>query len=142
MQGKATFGGHPIHPILIPYPIAFFTGSLICYIIDYFVRDSFWPQMATWLVAFGVVGALMAALFGFIDYFTIPMAPATHKVATNHMIVNLLAVLVFVVAFFVLWGNNVATLGIGLVIVGNVLLAISGYLGGEMVFRGHVGVQD
>ncbi len=142
MQGKATFGGHPIHPILIPYPIAFFGGSLICYIVDYFARDTFWPQMGTWLVAFGVVGALVAALFGFIDYFTIAMPPGTHNVATKHMLVNLLAVVVFAIAFFVLWGDNVATLGIALVIVGNILLAISGYLGGEMVYRGHLGVKD
>ena len=93
MQGKATLFGHPLHPILIPFPIGFFVGALISDIISAFSGAPIWPSLSVVLIGFGIVGALVATLFGFVDYFSAPMSNNAKKVATTHMLLNLLTVL-------------------------------------------------
>ncbi len=82
MQGKATFNGHPIHPMLIPFPIAFFVGALISDIISHWGDPVFWPRVSLVLIGFGIVGALAAAIFGFTDYLTAPLSAEAKKTAT------------------------------------------------------------
>ncbi len=79
MQGKATIARHPIHPMLVALPIGFFAGVLVSDVISIWGDRLFWSQMSVWLIAFGVAGALLAALFGFIDYFTAPMSLKTKR---------------------------------------------------------------
>jgi uncharacterized membrane protein len=142
MQGKATIGGHPIHPMLVPLPIGFFVGALICDIILAFTHNPFWPQVSVVLLGFGIVGALLAALFGFVDYGTAPMSAEAKATATRHMALNLLAVVIFAVAFWLRLGDNVSTIGIILTVVGVVVLGISGYLGGHLAYHFGVGVEQ
>lgn len=142
MQGKATIGGHPIHPMLVPLPIGFFVGALICDIILAFTHNPFWPQMSVVLLGFGIVGALLAALFGFVDYGTAPMSAEAKTTATRHMVLNLLAVVIFAVAFWLRLGDNVSTIGIILTVVGVVVLGVSGYLGGHLAYHFGVGVEQ
>jgi uncharacterized membrane protein len=142
MQGKATIGGHPIHPMLIPFPIGFFVGALVCDIILAFTGNPFWPQVSVVLIGFGIVGALLAALFGFIDYATASMPADAKATATRHMTLNLLGVAVFVVAFWLRLGNNVSSAGIVLTIIGVLVLAVGGYLGGHLAYHFGVGVEE
>ena len=142
MQGKATFMGHPIHPILIPFPIAFFTGALISDIISHWSDNPVWPQMSVILIGFGVVGTVLAALFGFIDYLTAPMSNEAKATATWHLILNVLVLLIFVGAFMVRQPNPTSTLGYVLTVVGVVLLGISGNLGGHLAYHFRVGVEE
>lgn len=141
MQGKATIAGHPIHPMLIPFPIGFLVGALICDIFLAFTHNPFWPQVSVVLIGFGIVGALLAALFGFIDYATAPMSDAAKSTATRHMVLNLLAVAVFAVAFWLRVGDNVSAAGIVLTAVGVAVLGASGYLGGHLSYHFGVGVD-
>src|SRR5262249_1249602 len=74
----AAIAGHPIHPILIPFPVAFLTAALVTYIVD---RSSsahsiFWALASRWLLGAGVVMGLVAAVFGIIDFLTIPQVRA------------------------------------------------------------------
>jgi uncharacterized membrane protein len=142
MQGKATVNGHPIHPMLIPFPIAFFVGALLCDIISHWGDPIFWPRMAVVLIGLGIIGALLAAIFGFTDYFTAPLSDAAKKTATTHMVLNLITVVIFAIAFYVRLGNTTATLGYVLEVIGVIVLAVSGYLGGQMVFQGGIGVAE
>ena len=142
MQGKATIGGHPIHPMLIPLPIGFFVGALVCDIILWFTHNPFWPQVSVVLIGFGIVGALLAALFGFIDYGTAPMSDAAKSTATRHMVLNLLTVVIFAVAFWLRLGDNTSTAGIVLTVVGVIVLGVSGYLGGHLSYHYGVGVDQ
>lgn len=59
--------------------------------------------MGTWLIAFGLVGGLLAALFGFIDYFTIPMGSGVRGTAARHMLVNLVVVSLYAVNLYLRW---------------------------------------
>jgi uncharacterized membrane protein len=141
MQGKATIAGHPIHPMLVAFPIGFFGGVLVSDVISIWGNPAFWPRMSVWLIAFGVIGALIAALFGYIDYFTAPMSPAVKRTATTHMILNLVVVACYVAAFFVRNGNPISTLGYVLTYVGLGILAVSGWYGGHLVYVGLVGTK-
>jgi uncharacterized membrane protein len=142
MQGKATIMGHPIHPMLIPFPIAFFTGALISDIISHWGDPVFWPRMSVTLIGMGLVGALAAALFGFIDYLTAPMSTEAKTTATSHMVLNLLVVAIFAIAFYVRLDNTTAVAGYVLTVIGVLVLGASGYLGGQLAYHFGVGVED
>ncbi|MBV9647522.1 MAG: DUF2231 domain-containing protein [Candidatus Eremiobacteraeota bacterium] len=139
MQGKATIARHPIHPMLVALPIGSFGGVLISDIISIWGDGTFWPRMSLWLIAFGVISALGAALFGFIDYFTAPMLPKTKQTATIHMILNLVVVAFYIAAFFVRFATPVSALGYILTYIGLALLIGSGWFGGELIYIEHVG---
>lgn len=143
MQGKATIATHPIHPMLIPLPIGFFIGTVVCYIVYGITGDAtFWPRMAVMLMIFGIVGALLAAVFGFVDYFTARMSEAVKKTATNHMILNLAVVVLFLLALWQGWSNNTNPVSIWLSVAGIILLSVSGWLGGKLTFIGRVGAAE
>lgn len=142
MQGKATIAGHPIHPMLIPFPIAFFVGALISDIISHWGDPVFWPRMSVVLIGLGILGALVAALFGFIDFATAPLSEGAKKTATTHMALNLVVVAIFAVAFYVRLGDATSVAGYALTVLGVVILAVAGYLGGKLVFEGGVGMKD
>lgn len=141
MQGKATLGGHPLHPMFVSFPIGFFGAVLVSDVISIWGSRTFWPMMSTWLIAFGVVGALVAALFGFVDYFTAPMPAAAKRTATTHMILNLTVVVLYAIAFAIRRGDPTSTLGYVVTYVGLALLAASGWFGGHLVYVSQVGVQ-
>lgn len=147
MQGKATLRGHPIHPMLIPFPIAFFVGALISDIISHWGDASFWPRMSLVLIGFGIISALIAALFGFIDYRTAPMTDDAKRMATIHMILNLLtvaifAVAIFAVAFYLRLGNATSVAGYVLTVLGVIILSAAGYLGGHLAYHFGMGVES
>ena len=142
MQGKATLGGHPIHPMLVPFPIGFFGGAVISDIITLTGHPDFWPRMSVTLIGFGIIAALLAAVFGFVDYFTAPMEPPVKKTATTHMILNLVVVLVYVAAFFIRAADPVSTFGYVLTFAGIVLLVASGWYGGHLAYVGRVGAKS
>ena len=141
MQGKATFLGHPVHPMLAPFPIAFFAGALISDIISHWGDPVFWPRMSVVLIGLGIIGALLAAVFGFVDYLTAPLSEGAKKTATTHLILNLVVVAIFVIAFFVRFGDATSTIGYVLTVLGVLVLFVSGYLGGKLVFEGGVGMK-
>ncbi|HYW54456.1 MAG TPA: DUF2231 domain-containing protein [Dongiaceae bacterium] len=141
MQGKATIAGHPIHPMFVALPIGFFVGALVCDIILALTHNPFWPTVSVVLIGFGIVAALLAALFGFIDYFTAPMTGDTKATATRHMILNLVAVVIFAIAFWLRWSDNVSGIGIALTVLGVLVLAVSGWLGGHLSYHYGVGVE-
>ena len=139
MRGKATLLGHPIHPMLIPFPIAFFTGSLVADVI-YFISDGdFWTSMGTVLIGFGLVGALLAAVFGFVDYLTAPMPPKAKQKATMHMLINLAVVVLYLVNFLLRRQTPETPIGYILSVIGILGLLAAGWLGGALVFEHHVG---
>ena len=102
----------------------------------------FWAHMSLWLIAFGVVGALLAAVFGFTDYFSAPMSTDAKKTATTHMVLNLIVVACYIAAFFVRFGDATSTLGYILTYVGLALLVASGWYGGHLVYVDFIGTAS
>lgn len=141
MQGKATVAGHPLHPMFVAFPIGFFGGVLVSDVISIWGDPSFWPRVSVALIAFGIVAALVAALFGFIDYFTAPMGADAKRTATTHMILNLSVVVLYVIALYVRYPNPTSTLGYVLTYVALATLVVSGWFGGHLVYIGKLGVK-
>ena len=74
LPSTAAIAGHPIHPMIIPYPVAFLTTALVTDIAAQRTGDPFWSRTSGWLLGAGIVTGLAAGIFGAIDYFTIRRA--------------------------------------------------------------------
>jgi uncharacterized membrane protein len=145
VKSKASIGGHPIHTALIALPIGLLTGTVLADVAYLFVsKDTIWLDISFWTNVAGVVTALLAAVFGFIDYFTIARGTAG-KIATVHMVLNLTMVVLFSAALF-FFPRGIAApnvlLPFTLHFLGFGLMMAAGYLGGELVFRHKLGVTE
>lgn len=146
MGRTANLAGHPIHSMLIPFPIALWLFSVLADLIYLWRGNTGWEWMASWTLLAGSLGAIMAAVFGIIDYFSITDKKVSN-VAAWHARFNVLALLLFATSWYLRRGvdfanpNGKLTVPIALSIVGVVVVSISGWLGGELVFRHGVGVH-
>ncbi len=140
--------GHPFHPILVPIPIGAWVVSLA---FDVASRTAGEPAVfvkgAFWLIGAGVVGALVAALFGFLDLFAIPTATRAFRTALVHMTLNLLVTTALAASFLVRRGRldagkETSAALIALSVVALAALAVSGWLGGKLAYRYGVRVAD
>src|SRR3954447_14845031 len=87
----AAIGGHPIHPMLVPFPIAFLVGALLTDIVFLRTGDAFWARGSFWLLSAGIVTGAAAAIFGLIDFLSIPRARSL-AAAWMHFLGNGLAI--------------------------------------------------
>jgi uncharacterized membrane protein len=142
MQGKATFRGHPLHLILIPFPVAFWTGALFTDSAGAFSHDRFWFRMSVALVAMGTVGAVVASVAGYVDYRTAAMPRRARRIATAHMFWSLGALAIFALAWLLRDSVHAAPLGIAATIAGAAALFVAGYLGSELANRYRIGISD
>lgn len=144
--------GHPFHPMLVTVPIGAWVASLVFDIASYVVAEpGFLSQGSTWLIGIGVVGALAAAMVGFLDLLTIARGTKAFRTAITHMSLNLAVTTAYVVNF--VWRDPSAgtspdassAVGAGplvLSVVSLATLAASGYLGGKLAYRYGVRVAD
>jgi uncharacterized membrane protein len=140
--------GHPIHPLLVTVPIGAWVASFIFDLISHGAgEEAVFTKGAYWLIAIGVIGALVAAIFGFLDLLAIPRGTRAFKVGLTHMTLNLIVVALFVVNFLIRRSqldDNKAVEAFPLIlsIVALVILTTSGWLGGKLVYRHGVRVAD
>jgi uncharacterized membrane protein len=139
--------GHPIHPILVTMPIGAWVASVIFDIVALASSDkeATFAEGAYWLIGIGIIGALLAAVFGLIDLAGIARGTKAFRTGLVHMAINLIVVVVFVIDFLVRAAGDYeeATVG-GLVLslIGLALLGVSGYLGGQLAYSYGVRVVD
>ena len=139
---EAKIGRHPIHPMLIVFPIGLWTFSLIADLIFlYGTGDPFWGRASFYTMVGGFIGALAAAIPGLVDYLGIGDS-AAKKIATRHMTLNLIIVALYAVNIWLRWQNGmVSRWPLILSVVAVLLLALSGWLGGELVYVRGVAVE-
>jgi uncharacterized membrane protein len=141
VPSKAALGRHPIHPMLVTLPIGFLVGALVSDIVYAAMRDAFWAQASFWLIAAGIVTALLAAVFGLTDFVTIKRARNT--VGYVHLIGNLTVVVLSLVNLLIRLPSRADPIlpwGIGLSVIVGLILLLTGWMGGELTFRYKVGV--
>lgn len=144
MRSKASYKGHPIHPALIPFPFAFLYGAFFFDLLGRLAaRPSLWTT-GSYLSLVGIIAALVAAVPGFIDYFTtVPPNSSGKRRATKHMLANLTAVILFAAAWAVR-GDAEAFPGAAVLVLeglGVALLTAGGWMGGVLVNRNQIGVD-
>ena len=142
MRSNANFKSHPIHPMLIVFPIAFFTGTFIFDILGIIYDNMDLYVIAKYMQICGIIGGLAAAIPGAIDYFkTVPPNSSGKKRATRHALLNITNLILFFIAWL-LKGNNINPYVILILeTAGIVLLSIAGWLGGTLVYRNQIGVD-
>lgn len=140
LRSKAAIAGHPIHPMLVPIPIALFVAALVTDIVYLADGSEGWAIASRWLLAGGLAGAALAALAGFVDFAGNARIRELRD-AWLHMFANLAAVAIEAVNLFVrLPDPRIAgSLGVALSAVAGLILLFSGWKGGELVFRHGVG---
>ncbi len=138
--------GHPFHPMLVTIPIGTWVASIVFDIVAIVADDpSPFAMGAVWLIGIGIVGALLAAVFGFIDLSGIEAGTATRRVAVTHMSLNLAIVVLFAVSFIIrtaMGADEFTVAGFVISLIAIAMLGASGWLGGELAYRHGVRVID
>lgn len=136
--------GHPIHQMLIVFPLGLLATSFafdIAYVIN---GNSQFATAAFWMIASGVIGGLLAAVFGLVDWLAIASGTRAKAIGLWHGGGNVVVVALFIISWFMRFGHRAApTAGeIWLSGIGVGLALITGWLGGELVDRLGIGVDQ
>src|SRR6476619_3077858 len=142
METRATVVKHPVHPMLIPFPIALWIFSLASDLIYLFgFGGPVWKDIALYTMVGGIVGGVAAAIPGYIDYRSLS-DPVIVRVAQMHMIINVGLIVLFTInAGLRIMNGTEAVLPVFLSALGVAALGVSGWLGGELVYVQGVAVQ-
>jgi uncharacterized membrane protein len=144
MESKAKLLGHPIHPMLIVFPLGLLSMAVIFDLIGLATGASYWFGIAFYLIAAGVIGGLAAALFGWIDWFAIPTRTRAKNVGLVHGLGNVAVLVIFAVSWLMRRDapEFPAITAILLSLIGLGLALVTSWLGGELVGRLGVGVDN
>jgi uncharacterized membrane protein len=136
--------GHPIHPMLIPFPIAFFVAALGCDLAFWSSGNSEWAGRAMWLLGAGVLMGALAAIAGWTDFFG-ERRIRNLSAAWQHGIGNAAIILIQIVNFYLRYRDGAEVIvpaGLLLSAITVAALLFTGWRGWEMVYRHRVGISD
>jgi uncharacterized membrane protein len=144
MRSRVKLAGHPVHPMLIVYPLGLLSTAVafdVIYLVSSAVR---WTEVAYYLVGAGVLGGLAAAVPGWVDWVAIPAGTRAKRVGLAHGVGNVIVLGLFGVSWLLRRPDPALppTAAIAAGVVGVVLVAATAWLGGELVERLGVGVED
>lgn len=144
MESRVKLFGHPVHPMLIVFPLGLLATAVIFDILYLIFGNRLLPTASYYMIAAGVLGGLLAAIFGFIDWLALPNGSRAKNIGLWHAIGNVTIVALFAVSWF-LRGDNVDfipdSLALILSFAGAALALITAWIGGELVYRLGVGVD-
>ncbi len=147
MKSSVEVAKHPLHPMLIPIPIGAFLLTLIGDLAYAGTNNTFWYSFSTWTMTIGIIGGLLAAIPGLMDYLKVVPQGQAKRQATTHMVLNVSIVALFLINLLVRLYSTASTganwwLSLTLTVIGSLALLYSGWLGGELVFKHRVGVVE
>jgi uncharacterized membrane protein len=144
MESKVKFAGHPVHPMLIVFPLGLLATAVIFDLVSLVSGNSQWTLVAYYMVGAGVIGGLAAAVFGWLDWFAIPSGTRAKRVGLLHGVGNVIVLALFILSWVLRRDNPEVppTGAIAAGLVGFALAAFTGWLGGELVDRLGVGVDE
>jgi len=144
MESKAKLFGHPIHPMLIPFPLGLLGMAVIFDLISVVRDNENLAQAAHYMTAAGILTGLLAALFGAIDWAAIPSGTRAKRIGVIHGLGNVVIVALFAIAWLLRRDEPESVTGTSLMleIIAVLSALVTGWLGGELVDRLGVGVAD
>ena len=144
MHAKAKIFGHSIHQMLIVFPLGLLATSLVFDIVYEATGNGRWADISYVMIASGIIGGLLAAIFGLVDWLAIPGGTRAKRIGALHGIGNVVVVGLFAISWLLRHGNPIRPDAASLVfsILGVSLAVVTGWLGGELVDRLAVGVDD
>ncbi len=147
MKSRLQFAGHPIHAMVVGFPIGLYSSAVVCDLLHLALGGDSWFRMAYWMLVFGLVSHLGAAATGLPDFFAVMKERAdARRPAQTH--------LVFGISLLVVQGLNLAVRNGGelphggsvafpviINLIGASLTGVQGWYGGELVYRHHIGIE-
>lgn len=145
MESRAKALGHAIHPMLIPFPLGLLATAVVFDIIYLSTDKPGFALTSAYAMAAGVIGGLIAAPFGWIDWFKIPANTRAKRIGLLHGVGNIVVVVLFAISWLLranadAWRPNTLALLCSFVAVA--IAVVTGWLGGELVERLAVGVDE
>ena len=144
MESRVKLFGHPVHPMLIVFPLGLFATAVIFDVLYLANSNTSFPTVSFYMIAAGVIGGLLAAIFGFIDWLALPRNSRARVIGGWHGIGNFVIVVLFAISWLLRSDNQNFIPGIPaltLSLAGVGLALITGWIGGELVYRLGVGVE-
>ena len=143
MESRIKLFGHPLHPMLIPFPLGLLGTALLFDLIDAFGGSDALGQAAHYMIAAGILSGLAAALPGALDWAALPGGTRAKRVATRHGLGNAAVVALFAVAWLLRRDDRADpdALVLAIEVVAVLGAVVTGWLGGELVDRLGVGVD-
>lgn len=144
MESRVKVFGHPVHPILVAFPLGLFATAVVFDLMYVVGGDPLFATVSYWIMIAGIIGGLAAAPFGLIDWLAIPEQTRAKAIGQLHGLGNAVVLLLFIGSWLLrrdaperpdMWAHLLSLAGVGLVLV-------TGWLGGELVDRLGVGVDE
>lgn len=142
IPSTVAIAGHPLHPLIVTFPIAFLTGAFGTDVGYWLTGDSFWARASIWLIMAGFVAGLVAAATGMMDFLKIDRVKK-HSAGWIHAVGNIAALLLTLFNWIHRAGNvegGVLPLGLIISMIVALLLAVTGWYGAELIYRHKVAV--
>lgn len=144
MEARAKLLGHPVHQMLVVFPLGLLAGSVVFDIVYLIRGEARWADLAYWCILFGLISGVIAAVFGVLDWSKIPKQTRAQRIGLMHGIGNMIVIAIFIVSF-AMRAPNPTEPGMAAIILSFIAFAlagVTGWLGGELVDRLGVGVDD
>ena len=144
MESRLKVLGHPVHPMLVMFPVGLLVTAVLFDVVDTVGGPDFLGEVAYWNITVGLVGGLLAAAAGTFDLLAIPAGTRAKRVGLTHAAANLAVILLFAAVWAVRLNADSRAAGgalIAIELVAVAILGVSAWLGGELVDRLGVGVD-
>ena len=144
MESRAKLLGHPVHQMLIVFPLGLLATALAFDALHLIGGNGYWSEIAYWMIAAGVITGLLAAPFGLVDWAAIPSGTRAKRIGALHGAGNVVVVGLYGASWFFRMPDPTTppTAAFVLAFLGGSLAIATGWLGGELVDRLSVGVDD
>jgi len=147
MKSSASIAGHPLHPILVAFPIGLWTFAFVADLAYLFLSSNYaWKETAFFCIGGGLVGAVIAAAPGLVDYAGITGKGRLKRIAVAHLLLNVGALAIFGTSFGLRWGEQATRTASLLPVVmaglGVLFVVAAGWYGGEMVYKYKMAVSE
>ena len=142
-MAKIRVAGHALHPMLIVFPLGLLGTSLAWDLAYLATRDPMWAQIAFWTIIAGVIGAVLAAIPGFVDWMGIPDHTRAKRIGIYHLVMNVIVLFLFIITAAARYTHGYTAPTLGMMVIGwigIVVAIVSGWFGGELVERLGIGV--
>lgn len=144
MESHAKVAGHPLHPMLVAFPLGLLPTAVLFDLLRLATDDPVWSLVSFYMMAAGIIGAVLAAVPGALDFVAIPKGTRARRIGLLHGLGNVVVLVLFASAWYLRLESpgTPPTVSLLLAFAGVLLALLTGWLGGELVDRLGVGVDD
>jgi uncharacterized membrane protein len=142
ITSTVAIAGHPLHPLIVTFPIAFLVGAFGTDLGYWLTQDTFWARASIWLIGAGFVSGIVAAITGMTDFLRIKRV-RKRRAGWIHMVGNVAALLLSLANWSLrLYDSTSAILPVGITLSAlvSILLGLTGWYGAELIYRHKVAV--